>query len=95
MATNEVNTDELIEQLERSVEALSDDVERLRRRKVTGGGESTGGVITALDLSEWARGRFTATYGASGRTATFAVTHENGLPTQIVCPSAGTITIQW
>ena len=67
----------------------------LRHKSALSGGADAGSVITALDLRDWARGRFTATYGASGRSATFAVTHENGLPVRIDCPSAGSITIRW
>lgn len=85
-----------IADLERYVSLQNENLDHLLRHNTsTGSGESSGGVITQLDLRDWARGRFTATYGASGRTATFAVTHSNGLPVKIECPSAGSITIRW
>ena len=84
-----------LDRLEAHLAMHTEQLDHILRHKAAGSGASSGGVITALDLSEWARGRFTATYGASGRTATFAVTHENGLPVRIDCPSAGTITIRW
>lgn len=86
---------ERIAELERYVVLQEENLDHLLRHHTSEGGGGSDPVITALDFRDWARGRFVATYGASGRTATFAVTHENGLPVKIDCPSAGSITIRW